>query len=245
MSPSCTSKPFVDKGQGPFKGERAEPMQVGSCPTLLYCFCSGALPSTCCCGLRSPPVFFFFWGVGLPLLESEMWAELTRGLFAIVSPCIWNPKSGSSSCPEFRSKAREWMEPPRPRRTRSPSPSAYVALVTWLPSWAAGLFVQNRRGRRSLRFSMTCGGVAGFSRPGLQGEGQPFAEVSYRRHFHQILRWPCHSFPFELASSGKMEIQVFLAEDESAFQQQYRQAMGCCTLNLDTLVEVGKAIRSA
>ncbi|CAK9118482.1 unnamed protein product [Durusdinium trenchii] len=75
-------------------------------------------------------------------------------------------------------------------------------------------------------------------RPCLQGEGQPFAEVSYRRHFHQILRWPCHSFPFELASSGKMEIQVFLAEDESAFQQQYRQAMGCCTLNLDTLVEV-------
>eukprot|EP00913_Durusdinium_trenchii_P033421 g31289.t1 len=74
-------------------------------------------------------------------------------------------------------------------------------------------------------------------RPCLQGEGQPFAEVSYRRHFHQILRWPCHSFPFELASSGKMEIQVFLAEDESAFQQQYRQAMGCCTLNLDTLVE--------
>ena len=48
---------------------------------------------------------------------------------------------------------------------------------------------------------------------GVVGEGQPFAEVSYKRHTHQVLRWPCHSFPFELGS-GKLEIQVFLAEDD-------------------------------
>ena len=47
------------------------------------------------------------------------------------------------------------------------------------------------------------------------GEGQPFAEVSYKRHTHQVLRWPCHSFPFEL-SSGKLEIQIYLAEDRAA-----------------------------
>lgn len=74
-------------------------------------------------------------------------------------------------------------------------------------------------------------------RPSVVGEGQPFAEVSYKRHTHQVLRWPCHSFPFEL-SSGKLEIQIYLAEDELAFQQQYRKPAGSCFLNLETLPAV-------
>eukprot|EP00435_Cladocopium_sp_Y103_P032631 s1547_g8.t1 len=68
---------------------------------------------------------------------------------------------------------------------------------------------------------------------GVVGEGQPFAEVSYKRFTHQVLRWPCHSFPFELGSSGKLEIQ-----DELAFQQQYRKPAGSCFLNLETLPAV-------
>ena len=54
-------------------------------------------------------------------------------------------------------------------------------------------------------------------RPGVVGEGQPFAELSYKRHTHQILQWPFQSFPFEL-STGKLEIQVYLAEDLVATQ---------------------------
>jgi len=77
-------------------------------------------------------------------------------------------------------------------------------------------------------------------RPCVVGEGQPFAELSYKRHTHQILQWPFHTFPFEL-STGKLEIQVYLAEDELAFQQQFRKGCGSCALNLDSL-QVGQGL---
>ncbi|CAJ1402236.1 unnamed protein product [Effrenium voratum] len=71
-------------------------------------------------------------------------------------------------------------------------------------------------------------------RPSVAGlEGLPFAEVVYKKQRHLVVQWP-YLLPFQL-SSGHLTVRVFLAEDEGAFLQLRREALGCGEVSLESL----------